>query len=71
MADGVFGAAFKAGYLLACCNVVNLHNEETIAADVLAEGGITEADVRKMDLSDYDKAALRKMRANSSFDPLK
>lgn len=54
--------AFKTGYLLACCNLTNLHDQPTIAADVLGEAGITTADLRAMDLSDYDKAALREIR---------
>lgn len=56
-------AAFKAGYLLACCNLHNLHNEPGLACDVLAEAGITEADVAAMDLCDYDATALAEIRA--------
>lgn len=56
-------AAFKAGYLLACCNLQNLHDQPGIACDVLAEAGITEADVAAMDLSDYDATALAEIRA--------
>jgi hypothetical protein len=54
--------AFKAGYLIACCNIVNLHDEPGIACDVLAEAGITQADVKAMDLCDYDARALKIIR---------
>lgn len=61
--------AFKTGYLIACCNLVNLHDEPCIASDVLAEAGITTADVRAMDLCEYDAKALRAIRkARPSHD---
>lgn len=61
---------FKAGYLLACCNIVNMHGEETIAADVLAEAGISEADIAGLDLCEDDAEALRLIRASRSEDPI-
>jgi hypothetical protein len=54
--------SFKTGYMLACCNLVNLHDEPGLAYDVLAEAGITRADVKAMELCDYDAKALRKIR---------
>lgn len=63
-------ASFNAGYLIACCNVYNMHNEEGIAADILAEAGITEAEVEAADLSEYDANALVEIRKASSEDPI-
>jgi hypothetical protein len=54
--------AFKTGYLLACCNLVNLHDEPGLACDVLAEAGIKQADVKEMDLCDFDAKALKIIR---------
>jgi hypothetical protein len=54
--------AFNTGYLLACCNIVNLHDQPGIAYDVLAEAGITRADVKAMDLCEYDAEALKIIR---------
>jgi hypothetical protein len=63
-------AAFNHGYLLACCNLMNLHNEPELASDVLAEAGITEADVKVMDLTEYDALALLEIRRARPRDPL-
>lgn len=52
---------FNTGYLIACCNIQNLHGEAPIAFDVLAQLGVSRAEVRRMDLSEYDAAALRKI----------
>lgn len=54
--------AFKTGYLIACCNLVHLHDEPGLACDVLAEGGINQADVKAMGLSGYDAEALKAIR---------
>lgn len=54
--------AFKAGYLIACCNIVSMHDEPGIACDVLAEAGITTADVKAMDLCEHDVSALKIIR---------
>ena len=62
---------FKRGYMLACCNLVNMHDEPTIGAEVLAAADITKADVKAMDLTDYDATALREMRKYGRFDPIK
>ena len=64
-------AAFAHGYVLACCNIANLHNEPVIAADILAEAGITEAEIAGMDLSDYDAMALEEIRRARGEDPIK
>lgn len=61
---------FNAGYLIACCNVFNMHNEEGIAADILAEAGITEEEVKALGLSEYDADALVEIRKARSEDPI-
>ncbi|MFT8886530.1 MAG: hypothetical protein ABF946_10050 [Acetobacter papayae] len=63
-------ASFNAGYLIACCNVYNMHNEEGIASDILAQAGITEAEIEAVDLSEYDAAALTEIRKASGEDPI-
>lgn len=63
--------AFNQGYLTACCNIFNLHGEDCVAADVLAEAGISQAEVTAhYDLTDYDQKALDKIRKARSDDPL-
>lgn len=61
--------AFNRGYLIACCNISHLHNEEGIAADVLTEGDLTESDLS--DLTEYDAKALSKIRSERNFDPIR
>lgn len=61
---------FNAGYLIACCNIANMHNEECIASDVLSQAGITEAEVKALDLSEYDANALVEIRKARSEDPI-
>lgn len=58
--------AFAHGYLLACCNIMNLHGDSVIAFDVLAEAGISEDEATAMDLCEYDEKALAKIRAERS-----
>lgn len=54
-------AAFNHGYLLACCNIVNLHDRPEIAFDILQELGVSKAEVKAMQLCDYDKKALKEI----------
>ena len=61
---------FKHGYLIACCNLANLHNEPDMASDVLIECGISSAEVARMDLTDYDAIALREIRKARRLDPI-
>jgi hypothetical protein len=61
---------FNAGYLIACCNLFNMHNEEGMAADILAEATITEEDVKALGLSEYDAAALVEIRKARNEDPI-
>jgi hypothetical protein len=52
---------FNHGYVIACCNVTNLHDEPGIAHDTLRELGVTKAEVKRMGLCDYDAKALREI----------
>lgn len=61
---------FNAGYLIACCNIYNMHNEEGIASDILNELGITEDEVKALDLTEYDAKALVEIRKAQSTDPI-
>nr|WP_279184718.1 hypothetical protein [Acetobacter syzygii] len=61
---------FNAGYLIACCNIYNMHNEEGIAADILREAGIAEAEVKALDLNEYDAEALAAIRGAGNDDPI-
>lgn len=71
--EAKFGAAektaFEHGYVLACCNIVNLHDEPTIAHCTLSELGITREAVKDMNLSEYDLKALRKIERDRSRSP--
>ncbi|MCM0751593.1 hypothetical protein DEA98_10520 [Brucella pseudogrignonensis] len=62
-------SAFEHGYVMACCNIVNLHDEPTIAHCTLSELGVTRAAVKAMDLSEYDLKALRKIERDRSRSP--
>lgn len=62
--------SFNAGYLIACCNLCNTHNEESIAADVLSQVDITQSEVTAMDLSEYDSNALQIIRRSRIPDPI-
>lgn len=52
---------FERGYVLACCNIYHLHREDGVACDVLSELGVSRAEVKRMGLTEYDLAALRKI----------
>lgn len=62
---------FNRGYVIACCNTSNLHNEPTIACDVLAELDISEDDIQRMDLAEYDATALAEIRKQRKEDPVR
>jgi uncharacterized membrane protein len=62
--------AWKNGYLIACCNLTNMHDQPSLASDVLAEAAITEANVEAMELTEYDLRALAKIRTARALDPL-
>lgn len=63
-------SAWKNGYLIACCNLVLLHDEPCLANDVLMEASITKADIKRMDLTETDKSALRKVQKARKDDPI-
>jgi len=61
---------FNRGYLIACCNLTNLHDRPELASDVLMAAGIVAAEVKAMNLTDYDAKALRKIRKARGDDPI-
>ncbi len=52
---------FNRGYLIATANIVHLHNEDCIAADVLRELGESEGIIKRLGMDDYDAKILRKL----------
>ncbi|WP_312529623.1 hypothetical protein [Paracoccus sp. (in: a-proteobacteria)] len=50
---------FNRGYLIACCNLTNLHDMPEVGFDVLRELGLRKAQVDGFGLSEYDAEALR------------
>ncbi|MDH0126000.1 hypothetical protein N7376_18630 [Brucella intermedia GD04153] len=63
--------AFRSGYIIACCNIVHLHDEPNIAHDVLSELGITRSEVKALRLDNNDMDALREIEISYSADPYK
>jgi hypothetical protein len=55
--------AFNHGYLIAVANIQHLHNEDTIAEDVFRELGSSTAEVRSLDLTEYDMEVLTPLLA--------
>lgn len=53
---------FNMGYAIACANLVNLHDEPGLAADVMIELGVSWPAIKRMGLSDYDMKALRQIK---------
>lgn len=62
--------AFKVGYVMACCNLQNLFDQPTMAAEILGELGLSQGDVDAMDLSEYDINALSIIRQATADDPI-
>ncbi|MFG1302660.1 hypothetical protein V5F34_00775 [Xanthobacter autotrophicus] len=60
---------FNTGYVIACANLVHLHDEPSMAADMMSQLGISWADVLRMGLSDYDMDVLRKIREEKPIHP--
>ena len=58
--------AFTHGYLIATANLINLHDQPTMAEDMLRELGETEGILKRLDLCDYDAKPLRKCFRNIS-----
>ncbi|MDR6181996.1 hypothetical protein [Asaia bogorensis] len=64
--------SFNHGYLIACCNISHLHDEPSIARDVLAECGLSTRDISTIELSDYDAKALSEIRVSrGDQDPIR
>lgn len=61
LAEAEAAAEFSRGYLIACCNLVNLHDQPEVAFDVLREMNLTRQQVKAMGLSEYDARALREI----------
>lgn len=53
---------YTRGYVVACGLLVALHDQPGMAADVIAQEGITWAQVKALDLSDYDMESLLQIR---------
>lgn len=53
--------AFNFGYVMACCTLVHQHDQPGMAKDVLGEIRLTRAQVKEMDLTEFDTALLRKI----------
>jgi hypothetical protein len=52
---------FARGYVIACCNLSNLHREPSMAREIFFQLGVTKAEIERMDLSEYDLKAVKKM----------
>lgn len=65
-----FTRGFNIGYVIACCNIQNLHDEPTIAWDALAELGIKQSAIDAMELSEYDSAAMSEILASRGDETL-
>ncbi len=61
---------FNRGYVIACCNLVNLHGADIVAVDTLKQLGITRTDIDAMDLSEYDLSALILLESHFSADQI-
>lgn len=57
---------FNRGYLIACCNLTNLHDMPEVGFDVLRELGLSKAQVDGFGLSEYDTEALRNIEKSRS-----
>ena len=60
---------FDRGYVIACCNLVNMHDQPGMAWDMLAALGVTRTAIKNMNLAEYDTKALRKIERDSKISP--
>lgn len=60
---------FEKGYLLACASIVTKHNEETIAADVARELGVSWKQIQKAGFDQSDLQALKVIQEAYAADP--
>lgn len=51
--------AWNFGYAIACANLINLYDQPSMAAEVMAQTNITLAEIEAMGLTDYDLEPLR------------
>ena len=58
------------GYVIACCELVNMHDMPEVAADLLMDMGITESEIKMMGLDEVDLDHLREIRAARGRDPI-
>lgn len=68
--DEAADKAFKFGYTLACCTLTNMHDQPGMAKDVLKDIGLTRAEVKAMDLTEYDAKALRQIERHTGHGDL-
>lgn len=61
--------AFNTGYVIACCNAMNLHGDSVISFDTLAQLGISRDEVAAMYLTEYDLDALKEIEEAQSSSP--
>lgn len=52
---------FTHGYLIAVSHIMHQHGEDVIAEDCLAELGVTEGVIKRLELDDFDAKPLRKL----------
>jgi hypothetical protein len=68
--DELTNKAFKFGYTLACCTLVHMHDQPGMAKDVLKDIGLTRADTKAMNLTDFDAKLLRKIERSPGHGEL-
>ena len=61
---------FARGYVIACCNLSNSHREPSMARDIFLQLGVTKAEIERMDLSEYDLKAVKKMNESGGSELL-
>jgi len=60
---------FETGYVMACANMQNLHDEPNIASDALLELGRTKSEILSgFEWSEYDRDALKTIFDQSGSD---
>jgi hypothetical protein len=58
--------AFLCGYAIACAEIVRLHNEPTIAADVLNASNFSLEDFERAELDPYELDEIKKLFAEEA-----
>ena len=61
---------FKRGWLIACTSLHGMHDEPSMAGEVLAVAEINQIEVNAMDLAEYDQARLAEIRKACHIDPI-